>query len=394
MAQHIRSSKLETRSSRLRLTPRKKPYFVSIAKGLSLGYRRTMVAGTWVVRSTAGGDDWTERIGIADDHEEAGVGDVLTYWQAQDKAREHARVGKATGENTVGAAIDAYEADLRTRGGSLTNSARLRSATSQSLRSKMVGRLTVAELKSFRDALAEKMKAASVNRICVAFKACLNLAAKTDDRITNRKAWADGLEAIHDPNVEPRNVILNETQVRAIIRSCYSVSVELGEFAEVAAVTGARPVQLERLIAEDLQRGKSPRLMMPSSKKGRKKVIRRIAVPITVGLAQRLTGRTGPLLPQPWNVRIRGLRFADAVRDAGLDPAVVTLYALRHSSIVRHLLAGTPIRVVAVLHDTSVPMIEKAYSRFIADHSDEIARRALLETSGTVHRFPSKEAAS
>ena len=55
-----------------------------------------------------------------------------------------------------------------------------------------------------------------------------------------------------------------------------------------------------------------------------------------------------------------------------------TIYALRHSSIVRGLLAGVPIRIVAVLHDTSVVMVERTYSAYIADHADTIARRGLL----------------
>ena len=38
-------------------------------------------------------------------------------------------------------------------------------------------------------------------------------------------------------------------------------------------------------------------------------------------------------------------------------------------------------RIVATLHDTSVKMIERTYSRYIASHSDEIARRALLDVS-------------
>jgi hypothetical protein len=67
------------------------------------------------------------------------------------------------------------------------------------------------------------------------------------------------------------------------------------------------------------------------------------------------------------------------VEAAGLDPDEVTLYALRHSSIVRQLLANVPIRIVGTLHDTSVKMIERTYSRYIAGHSDAIARRALLE---------------
>ena len=58
----------------------------------------------------------------------------------------------------------------------------------------------------------------------------------------------------------------------------------------------------------------------------------------------------------------------------------MTLYSLRHSSIVRALLAGVPIRVVAAQHDTSVPMLERTYSQHILDHSDTVARRALLDT--------------
>ena len=37
----------------------------------------------------------------------------------------------------------------------------------------------------------------------------------------------------------------------------------------------------------------------------------------------------------------------------GLDPDEVTMYALRHSSIVRMLLKHVPIRLVASLHNTS-----------------------------------------
>ena len=71
--------------------------------------------------------------------------------------------------------------------------------------------------------------------------------------------------------------------------------------------------------------------------------------------------------------------FARAVRNAGLEPAEITIYALRHSNIVRQLLGRVPTRIVAVNHDTSVMMIEKNYSRYIADHSDAITRAALLD---------------
>lgn len=51
-------------------------------------------------------------------------------------------------------------------------------------------------------------------------------------------------------------------------------------------------------------------------------------------------------------------------------------YALRHSSIVRYLMENVPIRIVAALHDTSVVMIERHYSRWISDKMDELASTA------------------
>ena len=52
---------------------------------------------------------------------------------------------------------------------------------------------------------------------------------------------------------------------------------------------------------------------------------------------------------------------------------------MRHGTIVRQLLANVPIRIVATLHDTSVKMIERTYSKHIAEHTDAIARRVLLD---------------
>jgi hypothetical protein len=84
---------------------------------------------------------------------------------------------------------------------------------------------------------------------------------------------------------------------------------------------------------------------------------------------------------EPWRHSDHRHPFERAVTRTRLDPGQVTIYALRHSSIVRQLLANTPIRVVAALHDTSVVMIERTYSKFISDHSDALSRPALLDTT-------------
>ena len=140
--------------------------------------------------------------------------------------------------------------------------------------------------------------------------------------------------------------------------------------------------------------------MMPKSAKGggrnrSAKKIERYSVPITRALALRLKaaakGRAGdaPLLLQSdsrlWN-KNPGQNYHrqvdNVVTGIGLDPAEVTMYCLRHSSIVRMLLRNVPIRLVASLHNTSVPMIEKHYSKYITEHSiDDITRVGLLSES-------------
>ena len=68
MARSTRSTKLETRSARLRLPVAKKPVFVKIGPSVGLGYRRNQTAGTWVARVADGkGGNWTKAIGTADD---------------------------------------------------------------------------------------------------------------------------------------------------------------------------------------------------------------------------------------------------------------------------------------------------------------------------------------
>ncbi len=73
--------------------------------------------------------------------------------------------------------------------------------------------------------------------------------------------------------------------------------------------------------------------------------------------------------------------WAKTVALAGI-PTDTIMYALRHSSIVRGLMANLPVRLVAALHDTSVAMIEKHYSAFIVDMADELARRHAISLNG------------
>ena len=67
---------------------RGKPYYKVIGQGLHVGYRKGKRAGMWVVRRYAGASTYVvETIAEADDYADADGDKVLTFWQAQDRAR-------------------------------------------------------------------------------------------------------------------------------------------------------------------------------------------------------------------------------------------------------------------------------------------------------------------
>jgi hypothetical protein len=410
MARRPRASRLETRTARLKLKVRQKPYdFTTISPGIALGYRRNRAAGTWVLRAADGhGGNWTKRVALADDFEEADGANVLTWWQAIEAARKLAR-GTDTDINrpaSLADAIDAYERDLIARGSNVANAQRIRKHITPTLASKPVGLLTARELTHWRDGLlAGGMKPATAVRLFKGTKAALSLAARRDHRIRNQAAWRDGLSGLAE-NFESRNPSrLSDTEVQAVVVAAGEIDRCFGIYCEVAAVTGARPSQIARLLSADLLPDpNSPRLMMPSSRKGRGRKVTRKPVAITASLAAKLASASAGRAPtEPLLVRADGSAwqstdkgdharlFTQAAERAGVD---CTIYALRHSSIVRALLAGVPARIVAANHDTSLAMLERTYSAFVSDYGDALSRRALLEIappqSGKVVPLPGR----
>jgi hypothetical protein len=109
---------------------------------------------------------------------------------------------------TLADALDAYLADLKTRGRQASNVTRVRIHLTPAMLKRPLALLTVEDLRKWRDALVKRMTAASVNRTCRGLKAALNRAADHDDSLS-RRAWTVGLAQI--PNAEQsRNVILAE----------------------------------------------------------------------------------------------------------------------------------------------------------------------------------------
>jgi integrase len=396
-----RKLSFETPTARLRLTIQKKPHWQRLGPGVSLGYRRNAGAGTWSIRAADGrGDEWLKKFAVADDYEPADGKRILNHSQAIEAARQLVRgdVPNPSAPPTPKAVLAAYGDDLKARGANPYNSRWPLKYLPAALLSKPVTLIDAHEWRKWRDSLIADLTPAGVNRVIGAVCAACNLAASHDSRLASHRAWQVGLQGLPDAN-RARNVILPDDKVRDLVDAAYRRGERFGLFVEVLATAGPRPSQASRIEVGDLRLDNpaEPRLMVPRSAKGGGRLrvqrkVERVSVPITVGLAARLkaaaAGRPAhaPLLllrdDCGWgddpSVNYRADMRAIVV-DVGLDPTVVSAYALRHSSICRQLLANVPVRVVASVHDTSVAQIEAHYSKYISEHSDQLSRRALLQ---------------
>jgi len=146
------------------------------------------------------------------------------------------------------------------------------------------------DLRHWRDGLVAKgVEPATINRTRAGLRAALELAATLDPRITNREAFRVGLKGFRNTKTA-RRAVLPDADVLRVVQAAYALDRAFGILVEVLAQTGARISQVARLTCGDLQPdGPDPRLMMPTSYKGRgEKERQQVPVPITASLAAQL----------------------------------------------------------------------------------------------------------
>ena len=103
MARKVSFSALESRSARLRLKIRRKPYNgPSLARGISLMYRRNKTNGTWVLKASDGhGAYWTKGFALADDFEDADAQECADVLRGAGRSEEAgARRGRQRRQRT------------------------------------------------------------------------------------------------------------------------------------------------------------------------------------------------------------------------------------------------------------------------------------------------------
>lgn len=425
MKKPARRSKIDTPTARSNLPISKKPQWKSLSPGVFIGYRKGRSERRWVARlyDKAQQSYTVEAVGYADDPDASPDHATMTYAQARDavlalaaaKQEKAASVGKPVA--TVRTAVEAYIAmrdarEAARQGREVKSHAhRLHGhvLSDDGLADTALEALTEARLAQWREGLAGA--AGNRRRIANDFRAAL-LATKPSElvRVAIREGLAIPDAEVEEPESEAReNQILGDEDVRRLVAAARATDPD-GDFARVVlllAATGARFSQLRRMRVRDVQ-AKAERIMVPGSYKGRRRADAKPPSPVPVGadviaaLLPAIEGRKGgDILLERWRHRQVGRDretkrtiwerdsrgpwtsaaeltrpFAAAAKAAGLPNAIP--YALRHSSIVRGIRAGLPIRLVAASHDTSVAMIERHYARWIVEGLEELTRKAIV----------------
>jgi integrase len=200
MARTVRNAKLNTRTARSRLPARREPYWTPISEGCGLGYRRGSKGGTWIAKfRDETGRRYYDAIGSADDARDPDGLSVLSYSQAQEKARAFfARKAREAagdmapheGPYTVADAMAAYLKAYERRGGkAIYETARtIEAHILPALGSIPIVKLTAKKIEDWHHGLAEKPALMRTKAGC---KPNFRKADKTADGIRKRRSTAN-----------------------------------------------------------------------------------------------------------------------------------------------------------------------------------------------------------
>jgi integrase len=406
MARTVRDTKLETRAARSRLEARGKPYYRSIDGGLHLGYRRSRGgAGKWVVRLYAGGQTYVvQTIASADDLSDANGADVLSFAQAQNKARvlrdERSRSAAGiAGPYTVTDAMRDYIAFLE--GNRKTaNDVRYRFAA---FIEHPLGKIEVAALKAgkIRDWLAglaksaprvrtargceqryrkighdddaKRRRKASANRNWTVLRAALNLAFR-EGLVSSDAEWrrVKPFEKVTAARIH----YLKVAEAKRLIHACEP---DFRRLVQAALETGCRYGELCRLKVKDFNPDAGT-VDIHVSKTGKPRHV----VLTDEGQAffrQICAGRGGGeimLVKAGGGPRLRSHQdkpMAQAVRRARISPPI-SFHALRHTWASLAVMNGIPLLVVSRnLGHVDTKMVEQHYGHLAPSYIADAIRK-------------------
>lgn len=408
MARSQRSSKLENRTSRLKM-PADEREFLTIGKGLALGYRRTEAGyGTWQARVWNGEKYLYRQIGRADDFQDADGREVFDFYQAQGMARDFFEKAKkgligSREDLTVNDAADLYLAWFKeNRKGYAEAERAIAVHVRPSLGSTKVMELSAPRLRKWLEDVAaaparvrtsrfakeqkyrapspsadeKRARRASANRTLNFLKALLNRAFH-EELVPDNSAWrkVKPFAKVDEPKIR----YLTDAECRRLVNAC---SAELRPLVQAALLTGARYGELAALRAVDVDL-RTNKVHIPESKSGRPRYIplnpegRELFKVLLVGkkggdaVFSRGAG-------QEWKKNHHRRPLASACAIAKVEPAV-SFHELRHTYASHLAQAGVDLLTISKL-------LGHADTRITSKHYAHLADQTL---AAAVEKLPS-----
>ena len=415
MPRTVRDTNLEKPAARTRLAPRGKPYWRVLESGLHLGYRRTRTGGgSWVARRFIGQRKYSEHgLAFADDLQDADDATVLTFSQAQQKAREwwkaaeRAELGLAPvgGPFTIENAFDAYFADRDRRGskGLAKDRAAARVRILPALGGVELAKLTTKRIRDWHTGLAASSKLVRTGRVVKKTRKSHAVDTNDPDAVRARRATANRTltvlkaalnHAYHEGRVtgdEPWRKVKPFREVDAAVVHYLSdaeirrlVNATQGHFRNLvrgALVTGCRYGELTRMRVSDFN-ASAGTVTVRLSKAGKPRHVvladegRALFEQMTAGRApQDLIFRRDD--HAAWGASHQQRPLEQASRVAKLDP-LATFHILRHTYASSLAMKGVPMGVIAAqLGHSDTRMTEKHYAHLSPSYVSDTIRAAL-----------------
>ncbi len=430
MARTVRDTNLESRAARLRLPANHKPYWRLIDQGAHLGYRKGRQGGAWKARFLLGEGRYGETtLGIADDVQDADGATILSFQQAQAKARTWfaLQARQKTGEGHVGdyTVADAWADYLKWFGLHRRSLASLRASSEKlvltAFGSRRLDELTTGRIRSWHESLATspprlrtgrgkepkfrdvsgdadapRRRKATANRHLTCLKAALNLAWRAG-KVASDDAWRR-VKPFH--NVEaPRIRYLSIPESRRLVNACDD---DFRRLVQGALLTGCRYGELTRLTPADYSAdSQSVHIRVGKSGKPRHVYLTDEGVRFFATLVAGKVGGDILFVQQSGDVWGKSEAFRpmrDACTKAKIVPAI-SFHILRHTYASQLVMAGVPLQVLAQnLGHSDTRMTERHYAHlapsYVADTIRNLAPRLRLARPSNVHPLVAKSTKS
>ncbi|MCZ6679144.1 MAG: tyrosine-type recombinase/integrase [Candidatus Poribacteria bacterium] len=408
MPRSQRSNSFGTRSSRFKHLSACKEHWTAADEGVSLGYRRGKTKSVWYVRTYKGSRKYEQKpIGLADDYQDADGEQILTYFQAQDRAKERARRARdqerpllGRSGYTVADAVEAYLDHYRTESGKQTREVErvFHRDILPTLGSRPVESLTRQEIMNWRSGLIrqkphnrarkpvevdvsktelKRRRKATAQRKWTMLRAALNHAFSSGD-VSSDVVWRS-IKPLRDIDAPPPSRILTAKECRVLTNK---VDAEFRPIAQATFLTGAAFKELREATVDDYmpQSGhlrvfntKRRARLVPLTDEGRR-LFDSLAAnkPRDKPIFTKATG-------EQWNKGMQGRRMKDASAAAKMSPAV-TLTDLRDAYGSLLLNNGVSLEVVSkAMGHASIDTTKKHYAHLLQETVDSAIRGALPE---------------